>query len=61
MELLKDRVAIVTGGTGALGRAVNEHFLSHGAKVAGFRKAARPLSPLEFGGHDEQREGLLAR
>ena len=29
MELLKDRVAIVTGGTGALGRAVNEHFLSH--------------------------------
>jgi NAD(P)-dependent dehydrogenase (short-subunit alcohol dehydrogenase family) len=34
MELLKDRVAIVTGGTGALGRAVNEHFLSHGAKVA---------------------------
>ena len=34
MELLKDRVAIITGGTGALGRAVNEHFLSHGAKVA---------------------------
>jgi NAD(P)-dependent dehydrogenase (short-subunit alcohol dehydrogenase family) len=33
MELLKDRIAIITGGTGALGRAVSEHFLSHGAKV----------------------------
>jgi NAD(P)-dependent dehydrogenase (short-subunit alcohol dehydrogenase family) len=34
MELLKDRVAIISGGTGALGRAVSEHFLVHGAKVA---------------------------
>jgi len=34
MELLKDRVAIITGGTGALGRAVAEHFLANGAKVA---------------------------
>lgn len=34
MELLKDRVAMITGGTGALGRAVNEHFLANGAKVA---------------------------
>jgi len=34
MELLKDRIAIITGGTGALGRAVAEHFLTNGAKVA---------------------------
>ncbi len=34
MELLKDRVAIITGGTGALGRAVADHFLANGAKVA---------------------------
>jgi NAD(P)-dependent dehydrogenase (short-subunit alcohol dehydrogenase family) len=34
MELLKDRVAIISGGTGALGRAVSDHFLANGAKVA---------------------------
>src|SRR3974390_798619 len=34
MELLKDKVAIITGGTGGLGRAVAEHFLANGAKVA---------------------------
>jgi len=34
MELLKDRVAIISGGTGALGRTVSEHFLANGAKVA---------------------------
>ncbi len=34
MELLKDRVAIITGGTGALGRAVADHFLANGARVA---------------------------
>jgi len=34
MELLKDRVAMITGGTGALGRAVAEHFLANGGKVA---------------------------
>jgi len=34
MELLQDRVAVVTGGTGALGRAVAEHFLANGAKLA---------------------------
>jgi len=34
MELLEDRVAIVTGGSGALGRAVVENFLVAGAKVA---------------------------
>jgi NAD(P)-dependent dehydrogenase (short-subunit alcohol dehydrogenase family) len=34
MELLKDRVAIISGGTGALGRAVSERFLEEGARVA---------------------------
>ncbi|MGH7931963.1 MAG: SDR family NAD(P)-dependent oxidoreductase [Candidatus Binataceae bacterium] len=34
MELLKDRVAIITGGTGALGRAVADHFLASGGKIA---------------------------
>ena len=34
MELLENRVAIITGGTGALGRAVTEHFLVCGGKVA---------------------------
>jgi NAD(P)-dependent dehydrogenase (short-subunit alcohol dehydrogenase family) len=34
MQLLENRVAIITGGTGALGRAVVEHFLTSGAKVA---------------------------
>ncbi|HLK86494.1 MAG TPA: SDR family NAD(P)-dependent oxidoreductase [Candidatus Binataceae bacterium] len=34
MELLENRVAIVTGGSGALGRAVVEQFLIAGARVA---------------------------
>jgi NAD(P)-dependent dehydrogenase (short-subunit alcohol dehydrogenase family) len=34
MQLLENRIAIVTGGTGALGRAVVEHFLTAGAQVA---------------------------
>ncbi len=34
MELLENRVAIVTGGSGALGRAVVEQFLVAGARVA---------------------------
>jgi NAD(P)-dependent dehydrogenase (short-subunit alcohol dehydrogenase family) len=34
MQLLENRIAMVTGGTGALGRAVVEHFLTAGAQVA---------------------------
>ncbi len=34
MASLDNRVAVVTGGTGALGRAVSEHFLECGAKLA---------------------------
>ena len=34
MELLEGRVAIITGGSGALGRAAMEHFLIAGAQVA---------------------------
>src|SRR3984893_1372920 len=34
MKLLENRVAIISGGTGALGRAVSEYFLESGARVA---------------------------
>jgi NAD(P)-dependent dehydrogenase (short-subunit alcohol dehydrogenase family) len=34
MQKLENRIAIVTGGSGALGRAVVDHFLGSGAKVA---------------------------
>ncbi len=34
MDLLKNRVAVITGGTGALGRAVSECFLEEGGRVA---------------------------
>jgi NAD(P)-dependent dehydrogenase (short-subunit alcohol dehydrogenase family) len=34
MQLLENRIAIITGGSGALGRAVVDHFLVAGAKVA---------------------------
>ena len=34
MELLENRVAIISGGTGALGRAVAEYFVHSGARVA---------------------------
>ena len=34
MEKLEGKVAIITGGTGALGRAAVDHFLSAGARVA---------------------------
>jgi NAD(P)-dependent dehydrogenase (short-subunit alcohol dehydrogenase family) len=34
MDLLKNRVAVITGGTGALGRAVGERFLEEGARIA---------------------------
>jgi NAD(P)-dependent dehydrogenase (short-subunit alcohol dehydrogenase family) len=34
MQALEGRIAIITGGTGALGRAVTENFLTAGAQVA---------------------------
>src|SRR5215467_9684484 len=34
MQTLENRIAIITGGTGALGRAVVDNFLVAGAKVA---------------------------
>src|SRR5919204_4968676 len=41
MPLLQDRVAVITGGTGALGRAVSHLFVAEGARVAvPYRNAA---------------------
>jgi len=34
MKLLENRVAMITGGTGALGRAVADHFSDNGARLA---------------------------
>ena len=34
MKLLENRVAMITGGTGALGRAVADHFSNEGARLA---------------------------
>jgi NAD(P)-dependent dehydrogenase (short-subunit alcohol dehydrogenase family) len=34
MKLLENRVAMITGGTGALGRAVAEYFVESGARLA---------------------------
>jgi NAD(P)-dependent dehydrogenase (short-subunit alcohol dehydrogenase family) len=34
MPLLQDRVAVITGGTGALGRAVARLFVDEGGRVA---------------------------
>ena len=34
MKLLENRVAIISGGTGALGRAVADYFVESGARVA---------------------------
>ena len=34
MKLLENRVAVITGGTGALGRAVADYFVDAGARVA---------------------------
>jgi NAD(P)-dependent dehydrogenase (short-subunit alcohol dehydrogenase family) len=63
MELLKDRVAIITGGTGALGRAVAEHFLSNGAKVAvpWIVEPEVPLFHQQMGGRFPDGNIMLAR
>jgi NAD(P)-dependent dehydrogenase (short-subunit alcohol dehydrogenase family) len=63
MELLKDRVAIITGGTGALGRAVADHFLAHGAKVAvpWIVEPEVPLFHQQMGGRFPEPSMMLAR
>lgn len=63
MELLKDRVAIITGGTGALGRAVSEHFLINGAKVAApyIIDAEVPLFHERMGARGTANNVLLAK
>ena len=63
MELLKDKVAIITGGTGALGRAVAEHFLDNGAKVAvpWIVEPEVPLFNQRMGGRFPEANILLAK
>ena len=63
MELLKDRIAMSTGGTGALGRAVAEHFLANGAKVAvpWIVEAEVPLFHQQMGGRFTEANSMLAR
>jgi NAD(P)-dependent dehydrogenase (short-subunit alcohol dehydrogenase family) len=63
MELLKDRVAIITGGTGALGRAVADHFLANGAKVAvpWIVEPEVPLFHQQMGGRFPESAMTLAR
>jgi len=63
MEKLEDKVAIITGGTGALGRAAVEHFLIAGAKVAvpWIVEAEVPLLRTRLGNRFPNDQLMLAR
>ena len=63
MALLQDKVAIITGGTGALGRAVADRFLSEGAKVAipYIIDAEVPLLEQRLGGRFAQSNLLVSK
>ena len=63
MALLQDKVAIITGGTGALGRAVAERFLGEGAKVAipYIIDAEVPLLEQRLGGRFAQSDLLVSK
>jgi NAD(P)-dependent dehydrogenase (short-subunit alcohol dehydrogenase family) len=54
---------MITGGTGALGRAVAEHFLANGAKVAvpWIVEAEVPLFNQQMGGRFPEANMMLAR
>src|ERR1700756_433821 len=63
MALLQDKVAIITGGTGALGRAVAERFLSEGAKIAipWIIDAEVPMLEQKLGGRFQKTNQLLSK
>jgi NAD(P)-dependent dehydrogenase (short-subunit alcohol dehydrogenase family) len=63
MDLLTNRVAVITGGTGALGRAVSERFLEEGARVAipWIVEAEVPLFNNRIGGRFSSSNVLLSR
>ncbi|MGH7839218.1 MAG: SDR family oxidoreductase [Candidatus Binataceae bacterium] len=63
MELLKERVAMITGGTGALGRAVADHFLANGAKVVvpWIVEAEVPLFHQRMGGRYPEANIMLGK
>jgi NAD(P)-dependent dehydrogenase (short-subunit alcohol dehydrogenase family) len=63
MALMQDKVAMITGGTGALGRAVAERFLGEGAKVAipYIIDAEVPLLEQRLGGRFAQSNLLVSK
>jgi NAD(P)-dependent dehydrogenase (short-subunit alcohol dehydrogenase family) len=63
MDLLKNRIAVITGGTGALGRAVAERFLEEGARVAvpWIVEAEVPLFNARLGGRFASSDTFLSK
>src|SRR5437016_4835379 len=61
MTSLENRIAIITGGTGALGRAVAERFVDLGAKLAvpWIVEAEVPLLNQQIGGRAGEKLFLL--